>query len=134
MFEFIWSSKLIFVRWEVFANYSKIPKIFFSLSIFFFVSYSFFLILIYFQFKNLPGKQIHSKLYAFTLCIFNIKIRYSWILWQIFMNRNNIRQITIFTNRNNIQEMKLWPIGIGIYSWPKYQKIDLWQIYLRPIR
>ena len=30
--------------------------------------------------------------------------------------------------------MKLWQIGIGIYSWAKYQQIDSWQMYLRTIR
>ena len=49
------------------------------------------------------------------------------------MNRIIIRQITILANRNNIHEMKLWRIGIGIYSWPKYQRIDLWRIYSRTI-
>ena len=45
------------------------------------------------------------------------------------MNRNNICQIKIFANRNNIHEMKLWQIGMGIYSWPKNQRIEFWQIY-----
>ena len=40
-----------------------------------------------------------------------------------------MRQITIFMIRNNIHEMKLWRIRIGIYLWPEYQQIDLWQIY-----
>ena len=86
-----------------------------------------------FHLKNLPGKQSHSEIYAYSLYIFNIRIRYSWILWQIFVNRNNIRQIKIFANRNNIHEMKLWRIGIGIYSPSKYQRIDSWQIYSRTI-
>ena len=34
---------------------------------------------------------------------------------KIFVNRNNIHQITIFANRNNNHEMKLWQIGIGMY-------------------
>ena len=58
-------------------------------------------------------------------------LRYSWILWKIFKNRNNILQIIIFMNRNNIHEMKLWRIWMGIYSWPKYQQIESWLIYLR---
>ena len=49
------------------------------------------------------------------------------------MNRNNIGQITIFANRNNIHEIKLLQIGIGIYSWTKYQGIDSWQMYLKTI-
>ena len=42
-------------------------------------------------------------------------------------------QINIFANRNNIHEMKLWRIGIGIFLWPKYQRIDSWQIYSQTI-
>ena len=44
-------------------------------------------------------------------------------LYKIFNNTlknirkwNNSRQINIFANRNIIHEMKLWQIGIGIYS------------------
>ena len=44
---------------------------------------------------------------------------------KIFVNRNNIGQITIFANRNNIHEIKLLEIGIGIYVRPKYQQIYL---------
>ena len=88
---------------------------------------------IFFHFKNLPGKQSHIEIYAYSLYIFNIWIRYSWILWQIFMNRNNICQIIIFANRNNIYLMKLWRIEIWIYLASKYQRIDLWQIYLQTI-
>ena len=84
--------------------------------------------------KNSPGKQSHSEIYSYSLHIFTIRIIYSWILWKIFVNRNNICQINIFANRNNIHEMKLWRIGIGIYLWPKYQQIDLWRIYSRTIR
>ena len=84
--------------------------------------------------KDLQGKQSHSKIHAYSLSIFNDVIRYSWILWRIFANGNNIRQITIFANRNNINEMKLWQIGIGINSWPKYQQIDSWRIYSQTIR
>ena len=82
-----------------------------------------------FPLKNLPGKEKHSEMYAQSLYIFINKIRYSWILWKIFLNRNIICQITILANKNNIHEMKLWQIGIRIYSWPKYQRIDLWRIY-----
>ena len=84
--------------------------------------------------KNLLGKQSHSEIYAYSLYIFNIRLRYSWILWIIFVNRNNIHQITIFTDRNNIHEMKLWRIGIGVYSWAKYQRIYSWRIYSQTIR
>ena len=93
----------------------------------------FFTILIYFHLKNLPGKQSHSELHAFSLHIFNIKIRCSWILWKIFVNKNNISQITIIANTNNIHKMKLWQIGIGIYSLAEYQRIDMWRIYLQTI-
>ena len=86
-----------------------------------------------FHLKYLPGKQNHSDIYAYSLYIFNEKIKYSWILIKIFINRNNICHITIFANRNNIQELKFWRIGIGIYSWPKYQRIDLWWIYSQSI-
>ena len=65
--------------------------------------------------KNLLGKQSHSKIHKYFLFIFNIIIRYSWILWKILVNRNNICQNKIFANRNNIHEMKLWRIEIGIY-------------------
>ena len=65
----------VFVRWAVFANYSRIPKI--NLFTEFVFSNFFFLILIYFYLKNLHGKHSRSKLYAFFLYIFNIKIRYS---------------------------------------------------------
>ena len=84
---------------------------------------------IFFISKNLPAKHSHSEIYSYSLYIFSKRIRYSWILWKIVVNRNNIRQISIFANRNNIQEIKLWRIGIGIYSWPKYQWIDSWRIY-----
>ena len=98
-----------------------------------FVIISFFLLLYIFLLKNLQGKENHSEIYAHSLYIFLIKIRYSWILWKIFVNRYNIFQITVLANRNNIHEMKLWLIGIGIYLWPKYQRIDSWQIYLQTI-
>ena len=122
---------IIFVRWEVFANNSRIPDIFFSLKklskIFFVDSYIFFIWKIY------PANKSIVR-YMHTLYIYWIRIRYSWILWKIFVNRNIICQIKIFVNRNNIHEMKLWRIGIGIYSWPKYQRIDLWRIYSQTIR
>ena len=63
-----------------------------------------------------------------------LKDIYSWILWKIFVNRNNICQITIFANRKNINMMTFWQIGIGIYSLPEYQWSDLWKIYLQTIR
>ena len=86
-----------------------------------------------FHLKNLPGKQSYSEIYAYSLYIFTIRIRYLWILWKIFVNRNYICQINIFANRNNIHEMKLLRIRIGIFLSPKYQQIDSWQIYSRPI-
>ena len=65
----------IFVTWEVFANYSRIPEIYiFS---YFFLIIPYFQILYVFHLKNLPGKQSHSDTYAYALYIFNIKIRYS---------------------------------------------------------
>ena len=91
----------------------------------------FFWLLCIFHLKILPGKHSHSELYSYSLFIFNIRIRYSWILSKIFANRNNFCQINIFANRNIIHEIKLWQIGIGIYLWHKYQQIDSWQIYLR---
>ena len=122
---------IIFVRWEVFANNSGIPDIsFFPKN---FKKNSFSWILYIFHLKNLPGKQSHSEIYSYSLYIFNKRTRYLRILWKIFVNRNNISQINIFANRNNIHEMKLWRIGIEIYSWPKYQQIDFWRIYLRTI-
>ena len=94
---------------------------------------SFSWLLYMFHFKNLPCTQSHSELYPHSLDIFNIGTRYSWILWKIFVNRNNICQITIFAKKNDIHVIKCWRIGIGIYSWSKYQRIGLWQIYLRTI-
>ena len=69
----------IFVRWEVFANNSQIPDIFFSLSKNFFKQKNSWLLYI-FHLKNLPGKQSHSEIYSYSLYIFNIRIKYSWIL------------------------------------------------------
>ena len=122
---------IIFVRWEEFANYSQIPEIYFS---FLFSKKIFFLTIIYFfHWKFLPGKQSHSDIHPHSLYIFNIRIRYSWIPWKIYVNRTKGRQITLFANRNIIHEMKLWRIGIGTYLWHKYQQIDSWQIYLGTI-
>ena len=45
---------IIFVRWEVFANYSRIPKIFFLSN--FFLIFLFLLTLIYFSFEKLTGQ------------------------------------------------------------------------------
>ena len=119
---------LSFVTWVAFANYSQIPEIYIFSYFFLIIPYS--QLLYDFHLKKLPDKQSHSQIYAYFLYIFNRKIRYSWILWKICVNSNNIHQITIFANRNNIHELKLWWIGIGIYLWPKYQKIDLWRINL----
>ena len=112
---------------ELFANYSQISGIFFLSYIILIISFSWLLYI--FPLKNLPGKDNHSEIYSHSLYILLNKIRYLWILWKIFVNRTTIRQITILASRNNIHEMKLWWIGIGIYLWPKYQRIDLWQIY-----
>ena len=90
------------------------------------MSKKYFWTLCFFSFKNLLAKQSNSEIYAYSSYIFNLRIRYSWILYKIFVNRNTICQIKIFMNRNNIHEMELWPIGIGIYRWPKYQRIYLW--------
>ena len=124
---------IIFVRLELFGNYSQISEIYFISHIFCFII-SFSWLLYIFSLKNLWGKENHNEIDAHPLYLFLIKIRYSWILWKIFVNRNIIRQITTLANRINIHEMKLWKIGIGIYLWPKYQRIDSWQIYLRTIR
>ena len=97
----------------------------FSLIYYFETTFSWLLYI--FSLKNLPGKENHSEIYAHSLYIFLIKIRYSWIFSKIFVNSKIIRQITILANWNNIHEMKLWQIGIGIYSWPKYQRIDSWE-------
>ena len=93
----------------------------------------FFLTLIYFTIEKLTGEKNHSERYAHSLFIVLIKIRYSWIHWKIFVNKNIICQITILVNRNNIHEMNLWKIGIGIYLWNKSQQIDSWWIYSRTI-
>ena len=133
---------IIFIRWEVFANYSQIPKIYFSLiffkNILFLDSYIFLL-------NNLQGKQSYSDIYPYSLYIYIVlyyiiyiilymRIRYSWISLKIYLNRNDIRQVTIFANRNNIHEMKLWQIGIRIYLSHKYQRKDSWGIYSQTIR
>ena len=46
---------IIFVRWEVFANYSGTPEIFFSF-IYYFRNF-FFLTLIYFSFEKITGQR-----------------------------------------------------------------------------
>ena len=124
--------RMIFVKWEVFASYSQIPEIYFFLKK---ISKKIFFLLLYIvELKKLPCKQSHSEIYAYSLYIFNIIIWYSWILWNIFVNRNNICQITIFANRNNNSYViKLLQIGIWIYLWLIYQQIDLRQIYLQTI-
>ena len=103
---------IIFVWWEVFANYSQIPEIYFLLYIVLVISFSWLLYI--FPLKNLPVRENHSEIYAHSLYIFLIRIRYSLLLWKIFMNRNIICQITILANRNNFHEIKLSWIGIGI--------------------
>ena len=118
---------IIFVRLEVFANYSQIPEIYFLTYIFLVISFSWLLYI--FPLKNLSGRENHSEIYAHSLYTFIIRMRYLWILLKIIMNRNIICQITIIANWNNIHEMKLSRIGLGIYLWPKYQQIDLWRIF-----
>ena len=125
-----WSANR-FVRWEIFAKYSWISEIFFLSYIILIISFSWLLYI--FPLKKLPGKENYREIYAHSLYIFLFKIRYSWILWNIFVNRNIIRKITMLANRNNIYEMKLWRIEMGIYSWHYYQQIDLWRIYLQTI-
>ena len=123
---------IIFVRWELFANYSQISLKKNSLILYIYIY--FFFTLIYFSLEKLTGQTNHSGIYAHSLNIFPIKIRYSWILCKIFVNRNIIRQIRTLSKRNNIPEMKMWQIGIGIYLWPKYQWMDSWPINLQTIR
>ena len=124
---------IIFVIREVFANNSRIPDIYlFSkkcLTNSFFYCY-------FFSFEKFTGQtaKVWYMNSAYSSFIFKIRIRYSWILYKIFLNRNNICQIKKFENRNNIHDLKLWQIGIGIYLWSKYQRIDLWRIYLQTIR
>ena len=116
------------MRRKIFANYSQLPEIFVSL---YFISL--FLVLdsyFFFKFKKkLPGNQNHSVISWNFVYIFIIKIKYSWTQKNISRNGNNIFPIKIFTNRNTIYEIKMLRTGIGIYLWPKYGQIDLWQIY-----
>ena len=75
---------IVFIRQEVFGNNSWNPEI-----IFLSLIYSLFLVLdlyIFFSWKNLTGKQNHSKIISYFTCILNPKIKYSWIIWKIFMN------------------------------------------------
>ena len=105
---------IIFVRWEVLANNSQIPDIYFfskSVKKISFLPYLFFIWKIY-RANKIIARYIHT-----FLNIFNKIIRYSWILWKIFVNRNNICQINIFANRINIREMKFWRIGIIFMKW-----------------
>ena len=96
---------IIFVRWEVFATYSQIPEIYF-ISIFFFKTFFFLLTCNYFVLTNLPCKQSHREIYAYSLYIFNIGIRYSLILWKylwieiIFVNLHYLRIGIIFMKWN----------------------------------
>ena len=119
-----------FNTWQLFTNYSWIPEKYIFFFLLLITPYS--QLLKVFHLKNLLGKLSHSEIHAYSLYVFNRKIC-SWILWKIFANRNNICQITMFANRNIIHELKLLQIGIGIYLWPKYQQIYLWQIYLQTI-
>ena len=88
---------------------------------------------IFFIWKTYLANKVVMRYMVYYLYIFNIIIKFSWKLRKIFLNRNNICPITIFTNRNNFHYFKLWQIGIGIYLWPKYQRIDSWRIYLQTI-
>ena len=128
---------IIFSRHDIFPNYSQILEIFSSLS---FSQYYFILSNIYiyiffffnfFSFKNLPWKQNHSDMFVLFIYIIIIKLGCSWIHNKIFANWNNICEIA---NKSSIHQMKLWRLGIGIYLLPKYQRIDLWQIYSWTIR
>ena len=67
-----------------------------------------------FPLKKYPDKENHIEIYFLSLYIyiFWIKIRYSWILSKIFVNRNTICQLTILANRNIIHEIKSWRPGV----------------------
>ena len=86
---------IIFVRWDVYANYSWIPEIYFSIH--FFSNNSSFSFLIYLLFEKLTRKQTHSEINAYSLCIFNIIIRYSgkYSLIGIYSSNYNIGWIGI---------------------------------------
>ena len=58
---------IIFVRWEVFANYSRISEIYFFS---YFCNNLFFLTLIYFSFVKLTRQKKHSEMYAHSLYIY----------------------------------------------------------------
>ena len=105
---------------------------FFSLSYFSNNFFSFWVLYII-SFEKTTWQINHSEIYAHSLYIFLIKVNYLWVLWNIFVKKNVICQITILANRKHIHEIKLWQIGIGIYLWPKYQRIDSWWIYSRTI-
>ena len=61
---------IIFVRWEVSVNNSRIPKIyFFSKNC---QKNSFSWLLYIFYLKNLPGKLSHNEIYAYSLYIYSI--------------------------------------------------------------
>ena len=104
---------IVFVRREVFANYSQTPTLYCSLAFFLMISCSW-LIYIYIL-ENLTGKLNHGVIFLYIVYVFNIKIKYSWILWKILANINNKTEIIIFANMNNIHKIKLWRIGIGTY-------------------
>ena len=110
-------------------NNSRIPEIY----IFFSFLY-FFMTHINFSFEKLTWQTNYLEIISYFICIFDIKIRFSWILKNIFMNRIKSCQIIIFLNENNICKIKLWHIGIGIYWWSKYPRINLWWIYSETIR
>ena len=92
----------IFVRREVFANYSQITEIFLSLSLF--SSFLFLDSYILFLQKN----NITNKLEKFTYCIylFSIEKKYSIVIWKIIVKRINTCERVIFDHRNNIHKVK----------------------------
>ena len=77
---------IIFVRWEVFANYSWIPEVIFLLYIFLIISFS--LLLYIFPFSLLTGQRKPK----WNICPFSI----------YFPNKNKIfmNTLKIFANRN----------------------------------
>ena len=90
-------------------------------------------LLYFFIWKTYLASKAIMRYMVCYLYIFKIIIKYSWKLRKIIMNRKIFGQITIFINRNNFHYLKLWRIAIGIYLWPKYQRMDLWRIYSQTI-
>ena len=105
---------------ELFANYSRISEIFVLSYIILIISFSGLLYI--FPLKNLPGKENHGEINAHSLYILLIKIRYSWILWKIFVNRNIIHQILIIMNRSNFRILATSNIALIIALSPGLEK------------